>query len=356
MEASAQREYSSFIQPYILEIDAYVSKNICKKHQNFYKDHVPTIAERIEKIVLDIFEEAKETALKRKADMINNYDVTIIKYKFDHPLMALIVAILEKEFQFKCKARTDALDKACPSIGVDIVYSNSFNYKLTCIWSPKNPFIFGQKVARRKMPAVSTNETSKKLYAKTQMKEFKGIKLIAEGKEFKVHKAILRSDDIFDRMFSTGMHEKESKTIEFPDTKAEVLENFIRYLYEQPFTFDVKKDIYTLADLFQLAHMYELKNLVDICAYHIENWVESNEITMENCSEIFLPGSLYGNEFLVNKCLDWAEKQETGPAIILSLVNNKNIAFVHRLAQKRGNKKFEMQLLEKMYEYLEKSA
>lgn len=354
METTVQREYIPFTQPYISVIEKYVSATIRQEYRPFLKDHVGEISKRIEKIVLETFTEIKAIARKRLPTDADRYEATVHKI-LDKDLSSIIVAILEREFQFKCTSK-QGNSASGGSIGRDIVRCNGFDFEIYCTWSPINKFIYGQKAAGRRPPLVSINNTLKKLYEETQEETFKGIKLIsAEGKEFKVHKAVLRLGNTFDNMLSVAMLEKKAKTVVLQDVTAKVLENFILFLYDKPFSFNPREDVSTLVGLYKLAHLYGQRDLFITCTYYLENWVGNKKITIENFKKIFLLGTLYENEFLVGKCLETAEKCELFKEFLLKLVNNKNIAIVHFVAKKRGNIQFANFLEKKMYEICERN-
>ena len=139
---------------------------------------------------------------------------------------------------------------------------------------------------------------------------------------------MLKLREIFDRMLSSGMQEQEAKKSLLQKQSQKLLIILFRFLYGQPFTFNEDEDIKMLSALFRMAHMYDFKKLVELCVYDIESWVENHKININNFSKIFEFGTVYEIKPLIIPCLKWAEKHKKGKEILISLVNNKNIAIL----------------------------
>ena len=129
---------------------------------------MPTIAKRIETCVLDIFKSVKEEALKRKEKSEENYKFTFVIISLDEDLSVIIKKILQNSFEFEVRwINRESSHYTPPLLGKDICVSfSNKNKELSCVWSPKNPYIYApeKNLAKREKPVVSSGEILGELY------------------------------------------------------------------------------------------------------------------------------------------------------------------------------------------------
>jgi hypothetical protein len=110
---------------------------------------------------------------------------------------------------------------------------------------------------------------------------------------FNANKNVLASaSDVFDTMLSVKMKENQSTEIYFSE-KAKLVKIFIAYLYNPTDVFQEHPDV-DPGELLQIAHRYEIKDLVERCIKHI-----GDNGAGEDWETIGRLGLTYNNQFLL---------------------------------------------------------
>lgn len=108
-------------------------------------------------------------------------------------------------------------------------------------------------------------------------KEYCDVTLVANGKKFRAHKAILAARSIvFSAMFKHDMKERNENLVEIGDVDHEVLKELLRYIYVGRV-----ENAELVKDLLVAANKYALLGLKDICAEHLCRMINS-----DNASEL----------------------------------------------------------------------
>ncbi|XP_064464740.1 speckle-type POZ protein-like [Ornithodoros turicata] len=96
--------------------------------------------------------------------------------------------------------------------------------------------------------------------------DYADVTLIAEGKDFRVHKIILAMrSPVFAAMFRNNMKEKQENRVHLDDISAEALQGMITFIYT-----DTAPNMASLAvDLLRAAEKYDLKRLKSMCEYSL---------------------------------------------------------------------------------------
>lgn len=122
---------------------------------------------------------------------------------------------------------------------------------------------------------------------------FKDFTFVVRGKEFKVHKCLLSiASDVFLKMFTCGLDETKDNTATL-DYAPEVFGIFIKFIYTN--ACPVEKMPLICMELYELAHLYEIKLLVKIC----HAFIMDKEIDSSNALELYEFASTYKIEKLL---------------------------------------------------------
>lgn len=353
MQLDTNNKYSPFIQEFIPQITEY-TKKYCKntKPENF----VTEIATRIENLAKEIFLDIR----KKTIELIELNDGQINKiikvgpYIIDDDLGLIIESIIEKKYSFNVLAHHPSwykeLDGMEHRLGTDICnfeqdqLKSEFWYDFNGV-NKGNQFIFDADgkpkpiIPIRVKPLHTADDILNQLYLETKAADFKGIELISEDdKKFKVHKCILKVCDTFKAAFSHNMVEKREKKINL-EFDAITLDNFVRFLYAQPFNFNLEDadNLNSLIRLYILADERGHKKLIEICSYYIKNILDRIELDETNFEFFFNFCIVYHDDFneFLSPCLKWIEENnDPGIGILLSLLNEKNFTLVYETALK----------------------
>ncbi|XP_064464742.1 speckle-type POZ protein-like [Ornithodoros turicata] len=108
--------------------------------------------------------------------------------------------------------------------------------------------------------------------------DYADVTLIAEGKDFRVHKIILAMrSPVFAAMLKNNMKEKQENRVHLDDISAEALQEMITFIYT-----DTAPNMAPLAvDLLHAAEKYDLKRLKSMCVYSL-----ASSLSVDNAVEI----------------------------------------------------------------------
>lgn len=109
---------------------------------------------------------------------------------------------------------------------------------------------------------------------------FSDFKFIVQGKEFKVHRAILAStSSVFARMFTAGMTETHNAECKVEDIEPDIFDHLMRFIY----CGKLPEDLAAVSmKLYESAHYYEIEQLKEICRQEF-----SSILKTENAVKIF---------------------------------------------------------------------
>lgn len=115
-------------------------------------------------------------------------------------------------------------------------------------------------------------------------------------KEFKVHRCIMSlASPVFGTMFDSDDKEEETMNESTLNHDSNVFEHLIRFIYTGKLP-DNFADV--ALDLYELAHLYQIKNLMDYCLGHIL----AAEITKENALKLYEYAKKYDIVPLHDRC------------------------------------------------------
>ena len=159
-------------------------------------------------------------------------------------------------------------------------------------------------------------------------KKFSDLKMICEGKTIDCHKTVLASQsDVFETMFlNMDMTEAKSGEIKIVDFKAETMETFIYYLYNE-----IIKDVNLInTDLLYVADKYNVSGLMKFCVGHFKSNLSPNNVLdvllsahKTNQEVLFRAASkfVYENKGQLAKTSAWKEMKKTNPTMIVDILS-----------------------------------
>eukprot|EP00747_Dinoflagellata_sp_TGD_P169380 gnl/TRDRNA2_/TRDRNA2_198236_c0_seq1.p1 gnl/TRDRNA2_/TRDRNA2_198236_c0~~gnl/TRDRNA2_/TRDRNA2_198236_c0_seq1.p1 ORF type:complete len:370 (-),score=71.60 gnl/TRDRNA2_/TRDRNA2_198236_c0_seq1:20-1129(-) len=96
-------------------------------------------------------------------------------------------------------------------------------------------------------------------------KSFSDAKLIVDGREFDVHRAILASrSKVFEAMFSASMTEATTNSVTVTDISAETMEILLQFIYTDSFE-KTNAQPELIGDIMKAAKKYEISRLYNLC-------------------------------------------------------------------------------------------
>ena len=159
-------------------------------------------------------------------------------------------------------------------------------------------------------------------------KKFSDLKMICDGKTIDCHKTVLASQsDVFETMFlNMDMTEAKSGEIKIVDFKAETMETFIYYLYNE-----IIKDVNLInTDLLYVADKYNVSGLMKFCVGHFKSNLSPNNVLdvllsahKTNQQDLFRAASkfVYENKGQLAKTSAWKEMKKTNPTMIVNILS-----------------------------------
>ena len=126
-------------------------------------------------------------------------------------------------------------------------------------------------------------------------KRFSDFKIIAETKEFPVHKIVLATQSsVFSTMFETDMQERHLNQMTIEDFSADAVENFLSFLYTEAILDDGNA-----IELFKLASKYEIPRLEQISKRIILKNLDSS-----NALNVLFLGNLFSCHEMIRKAFN----------------------------------------------------
>lgn len=220
----------------------------------------------------------------------------------------------KREDTFSCKG-------ACDSIRWEKIQPRFLNFLHSCnilgseTWIQKEPnhwtviWLIFRKGLQKEQPSypipkpyssciLSNRLRSPELYKAFHEGKFSDCMIKCQGgQSFGAHRLILAlGSPLFNSMFSISMKEGIFKEVIFSEVDLATAKTFISYFYnaENPFNTDADKIDVDAVILLELAHRYEVMDLVDCCAQYIG--LNSSE---DDWQEIGQLGLTYENVFLL---------------------------------------------------------
>lgn len=135
--------------------------------------------------------------------------------------------------------------------------------------------------------------TSKSLGNLLKDELFSDLTIISVGKMFKVHKCVLaNASKVFSSMLSDGLNETKIKPTMI-NCSADVVENFLKFIYEGHIPFRQMKNTLLCCDLFELAHRYKVQILEEICKRYVTQMKNCKQIDSKNALKVFEFAEMY---------------------------------------------------------------
>ena len=159
-------------------------------------------------------------------------------------------------------------------------------------------------------------------------KKFSDLKMICDGKTIDCHKTVLASQsDVFETMFlNMDMTEAKAGEIKIVDFKAETMETFIYYLYNE-----IIKDVNLInTDLLYVADKYNVSGLMKFCVGHFKSNLSPNNVLdvllsahKTNQQDLFRAASkfVYENKGQLAKTSAWKEMKKSNPTMIVDILS-----------------------------------
>ncbi|XP_043472598.1 uncharacterized protein LOC122505182 [Leptopilina heterotoma] len=116
------------------------------------------------------------------------------------------------------------------------------------------------------MQNAGKTKSFQKFVSMFQEKVFTDFKIISNGQEFSVHKAVLaHSSPVFRRMLENPLKESQTNQVEINSFEANIIEQMIHFMYSDELKIDEELSQETLKELFLVANVYQLENLRKLC-------------------------------------------------------------------------------------------
>ena len=155
-------------------------------------------------------------------------------------------------------------------------------------------------------------------------KRFSDFKIIAETKEFPVHKIVLATrSSVFSTMFETDMQERQLNQMTIEDFSADAVENFLSFLYTEAILDDGNA-----IKLFKLASKYEIPQLEQISKRIILKNLDSS-----NALNVLFLGNLFSCDEMIQKAftkiretnlyVDFPDHLKNSPEILEEIIETK---------------------------------
>lgn len=108
--------------------------------------------------------------------------------------------------------------------------------------------------------------------------EYSDVKIVTNDSEFQVHKCILSlKSNVFETMFNIDMLEKKNNEINFKEWDTVTVQEFVNYIYTDHCNLFLENVSH---NLFKLSHLWEMKDLQNLCKNHL-----LNNLSIENIVE-----------------------------------------------------------------------
>jgi len=146
-----------------------------------------------------------------------------------------------------------------------------------------------------KLEGSSLSDDIKSLWSS---KSSSDVLIVAGGKEFSVHRSILAArSPVLRSMFSTGMAEASTATVEITDISPEALEILLEFLYTDSFARQDAEPQLT-GDVLKAARKYEVPRLASLCEARA-----MTAINVESVAEWLMLAVMVGAEQLKAACM-----------------------------------------------------
>jgi len=127
--------------------------------------------------------------------------------------------------------------------------------------------------------------------------EFSDVVVVAEGRNFPVHRAVLaQRSDVFRAMFNAKMTERQKNSVTIEDMSADVVSNLLTFIYT-----DSAPDIDTFAsELLVAAEKYNIPRLKAVCEAEM-----AKRLDIDNVIDVLIQSEMYKAWQLKDAALHW---------------------------------------------------
>ncbi|XP_064458386.1 speckle-type POZ protein B-like [Ornithodoros turicata] len=128
-----------------------------------------------------------------------------------------------------------------------------------------------------------------------ECRDFSDLTVVADGKKFEVHKAILATrSPVFNAMFKSNMKEMREGEVHLEDMSAEVLQEMLSFIYT-----NMVSNIGSMAaDLLHAADKYDLKKLKSMCEEEL-----CSNLSVETVADTLRVADKFNADYLKNVAL-----------------------------------------------------
>jgi hypothetical protein len=302
-----------FITPdFLTQLDKYVESNIVACCKTEYKDFLPLISSRIEKICNAWFEEVKKKAKEGQFSATLTHESTLLKKHahLDNAAAKLIVDLFvsrlgirtEKDQHFTSQYK----NFLCPNI-----LPNGGAYSAICYWTPRNPYLYEATEQQKLYQYDPAADGALFLSQAQQGKETDVIIKSKEGDSIPAHSLFLKTkSEYFKTALEAGLKEASSKEIQFPHYSTEHLNSAIEFIYTGQINTSSQQSLSDLEEILGIAHLWQLKNLSDYCIDLINERLKQGSLTSTEISQTIQRAYLYELKGFLIPCLQNAERLE----------------------------------------------
>ncbi len=197
-------------------------------------------------------------------------------------------------------------------------------------WSPDNKFLYVDTA--RKFPAPLSLGKAHELFIQTEYKYYKGqtnqdFIFMVEGQVIPVHKHRLANHSkYFAKLFENGFKEAKTCKANIPQYRFLIVDEMLTFIYTGHLRQQFVSSIVDLMELTELAHMYQVKSLVNVCEAELSVHAKDH---FEKVFEIALRLDLKG---LINYCFELGECKKEYLLMIPKHVTRDNFAKLYTIA------------------------
>ena len=192
-------------------------------------------------------------------------------------------------------------------IRLDVVLGNPDRYspggKLTvlCTLHYLEPKTYAADQLKEPLPVVPPREIASSFMGKVLAEgRFSDVVVVAEEREFPVHRAILaQRSDVFRAMFDVDMTEKQNKRVVIEDLSADAVSDLLTFIYT-----DSAPNVNMLAmELLAAAEKYNVPRLKAVCEAEL-----AKSLNIDNVIDRLLESETYRADQLKAAALHWISK------------------------------------------------
>lgn len=338
------------------DISAFLKKNVYTVLEPKVDDYIKILKKNLNLIALEV--------LQKCANTLNDKNKEIFSCPFPdvHTIYEgkeFFQDTFQKLFHLTLGLETTSIENSKRTMAVsDELCPNIFRCKPvkihgTIYWGPENPFLYskgGQEIENKQVAHFKYSpESELDAYWHAALAKLNtDVIFFVQDKEITAHKTILQiRSPYFATLFQSSFQESLSGIIEIKENSFDAYVLFLEFIYKGYFKEADKINISTIAELLQLGHLGEDKNLVNWCTDKMNSWIAVQKIE-EDFDTILALGITYSIDDFIHACFKYAENSLEGKELLMALITKENIKKMVAIAKEGNYTQIKEALLDKM--------